>query len=256
MSLEIIPKEEMAIGRKKEKEKKEKEMEKSITRVDKADIDIKVDKERESDKKRIVPPTSPNVVIKRIYFPEDVYSNNQSGFKKILANFDLSWSKYYMKSYISKQGKKVLTGVYASSDQQKKIFMIYEGTNKPAHAIIKLIGTGGKFLIELISFANKVGCIIEDKDENFINNTMLTLQEKGEIYVEKKFEMGEYEDFEKKFEAKVEKLLQNTLERYIEAYKDILKIRGVSEETFKLFKKKEIEKDIRWGLEHGYLKVD
>ncbi len=209
----------------------------------------------EVEKVKTVSPINPNAMVKKIYFPGDVYSKNQNEFKKILANYGLSWIKGMMKSYVSKEGIKLLTGMYGSADQSKKVFCIYEGTNKPMTAIIKVIGTGGNFLIDIISFSNRVGCIIEDKDDIYSNNVILTLHEKGEIYVEKKIEDEKIEDYEKIFEEKVQKYIDDRLKEYLDAYKESFEQRGISINTVIFFKRKEIEEDVRRGIENGLIKL-
>ncbi len=213
--------------------------------------------EKEMVEKKVTPSINPNIIVKRIYFPDDTYSKkeNQTGFKKILAKYGLSWYKPMMRTYTSKEGVRVLTGMYVSADQNKKVFCIYEGTNKPTTVIIKIMGSGGNFLIDLGSFCHNIGCIIEDKDELFVNNTLLTLQEKGEIYVEKKLEATKIEDYEKMFEEKVKKLVEEYTQKYIDDYKDTLARQGISLETALFFKKKEIEEGVRWGLESGFIKL-
>lgn len=204
--------------------------------------------------KRVIPSINPNIIVKRIYFPEDMYSKkeNQTGFKKIISKYGLAWYKPMMKTYTSKEGVSVLTGMYASADQNKKVFCIYEGTNKPTTAIIKIMGSGGNFLIDIVSFCHNIGCIIEDKDELFVNNTLLTLQERGEIYIEKKIEETKIEDYEKIFEEKVKKLVEEYTQKYIEDYKYILERQGISLDTAIFFKKKEIEENVRWSIEHNF----
>lgn len=225
-------------------------------------VEREIEREAESEKtenteKKIVPPINPNIIVKRIYFPGDTYSKkeNQKGFKDIIAKYGLSWYRPMMRTYTSKEGVSILTGIYASADQSKKVFCIYEGTNKPTTAIVKIMGSGGNFLIDLGSFCHRVGCIVEDKDELFVNNTLLTLQEKGEIYVEKKLEETKIEDYEKIFEEKVKKLVDEYTQKYIEDYKDTLERRGISLETALFFKKKEIEESVRWNLERGLIKL-
>lgn len=211
----------------------------------------------EKVEKKVIPSVNPNVIVRRIYFPGDTYSKkeNQTGFKKILSKYGLAWYKPMMRTYTSKEGVSILTGMYVSADQNKKVFCIYEGTNKPATAIVKIMGSGGNFLIDLGSFCHGIGCIIEDKDELFVNNTLLILQEKGEIYAEKKLEATKIEDYEKMFEEKVKKLVEEYTQKYIDAYKDTLAIQGISLKTALFFKKKEIEEGVRWGLESGFIKV-
>jgi hypothetical protein len=225
-------------------------------------LEEKVEKKVESGnvgniEKKIISPINPNIIVRRIYFPGDTYSKkeNQKGFKNIIAKYGLSWHRPMMRTYTNKEGMSVLTGMYVSTDQNKKVLCIYEGTNKPATAIVKIMGSGGNFLIDLGSFCHGIGCIIEDKDELFVNNTLLTLQEKGEIYVEKKLEATKIEDYEKKFEERVKELVEEHTQKYIDDYKDTLERRGISLKTALFFKKKEIEESVRWGLTHGYIKL-
>jgi len=72
--------------------------------------------------------------------------------------------------------------MYVGTDKNKKAFCIYEGTNKPTTAIVNIMDDGWNFLVDINTFCHCIGCIIEDKDELFVNNTLSTLQEKGEIY--------------------------------------------------------------------------
>lgn len=206
---------------------------------------------------KIIPPVSPNVIVKRIYFPDGIYSKkeNQDEFKKILENYGFKLVEGMTKTYVNREGIKISTGMYVGPDKNKKVFCIYEGTDMPMTAIVKIIGTGGNFLIDIGSFAHKIGCPIEDKDEIFVNKTMLALQEKGEIYVEKIIEETKIEDFQKVLEEKIQKFIEERLKEYINAYKESLERRGVSISTAAFFKRKEIEESVRWGLEHGFVKL-
>lgn len=264
MSFELVSEDDMAVKSKKisvpKKVSDTKKVDIVVTKKD--DIHLiseeKVEEEKvENPEKTEKKVTNPNVIVKKIYFPGDTYSKkeNQKGFKNIIAKYGLSWYRPMMKTYTSKEGVSVLTGMYVSADQNKKVFCIYEGTNKPTTAIIKIMGSGGNFLIDLGSFCHNIGCIIEDKDELFVNNTLLTLQEKGEIYVEKKLEATKIEDYEKIFEEKVKKLVEENIQKYIDDYKDTLARQGISLETALFFKKKEIEESVRWGLESGFIKL-
>jgi len=204
----------------------------------------------------------PNIV-KRIYFPGDTYSNkeNQKEFKKILANHRLTWVKGMMRSYPRKDGTALLTGMYVSEDQNKKVFCIYEGTNKPMTAIVKIMGSGGLFIIDLNSYCHKVGCTVEDKDEAYVNNTLLTLQEKGEIYVEKKMETKSLEEIHREHEEKIEKVINQAIDKFVEAHRFVYDTyceslfwkRGLSENFIRKFRRMEIEKDIRQAVGNGRL---
>lgn len=272
MPFELVSEDDMAVKSKKTDSKKAgdtKRMDVVVTKksgsiplVSEDKVGEKVEKQVESEmventKKKIVSPINPNIIVKRIYFPGDTYSKkeNQKGFKKILEKYGLAWYRPMMKTYTSKEGISVLTGMYKSEDQNKKVFCIYEGTNRPTTAIVKIMGSGGNFIIDLNSFCHGIGCIIEDKDELFVNNTLLILQEKGEIYVEKKLEITKIEDYEKIFEDKVKKLVEEYTQKYIDDYKETLARQGISIDTAVFFKKKEIEEGIRWSLEKGFIKI-
>lgn len=283
MPLELVPEEDMATKSKKITEKKkidvvvtkkpidlEKENSKihiisgeQIEKIEKENKE-KIEKiEKEKIEKggvpvpKITPPANPNVIVKRIYFSDGIYSKkeNQDEFKKILENYGFVWVEGMMKTYVNREGIEISTGMYVGPDKNKKVFCIYEGTDMPMTAIVKIVGTGGNFLIDIGSFAHKIGCTVEDKDETFVNKTMLALQEKGEIYVEKIIEETKIEDFQKVLEEKIQKFIEERLKEYIDAYKESFERRGVSINTAAFFKRKEIEESVRWGLEHGFVKL-
>jgi hypothetical protein len=258
MSLKLISEDDMATKSKRAVDAKKADIvvtKKSGIAIVSEKVDNEADKGEKS--KKVVPPINPNIIVKRIYFPGDMYSKkeNQKGFKNIISKYGLSWHRPMMKTYTNKEGVSVLTGMYVSADQNKKVFCIYEGTNKPTTAIVKILGSGGNFLIDLIDFCHGIGCIIEDKDELFVNNTLLSLQEKGEIYVEKKLEETKIEDYDKKFEERVKELVEKYIQEYIDNYKDTLERRKIDLKTAVFFKKKEIEESVRWSLAHGYTKL-
>lgn len=213
---------------------------------------------------------SPGIIIKRIYFPDATYSNttNQAGFKSILKKFGLSWASSSMKDYFNKEGKQLRTGAYISADQNKKVFAIYEGSQKPATFVIKIVGSGGNFLLELNSFCHGAGCTIEDKSDKYIDNIILTLREKGELYVEKVIENTTLEDLQraqeeeirqqKEREEKIQKIIDDAVERFIDAHKFyyddrcecLLWRRGLSIGFVRKFRRMEIERDIRRTTEN------
>ncbi len=257
--ISLISKEQVEKLEEEKAKEEKKKLEEEKTKEEKKKLEEEKEKVKEKGEaiKKTIPPTSPNIIVKRIYFPGGLYSKkeNQKEFKKIIAGYGLTWYKPMMKSYVNKEGIKILSGMYVSSDQTKKVLCIYEGTDKPMTAIVKVVGTGGNFLIDLGSFAHKIGCEVEDKDEMFINNTLLTLQEKGEIYKEKKIEETNIEDYQKILEEKIQKYVEEALQRYIDANKESFERRGISIETVKFFMRKEVEEDVRWGVEHGFVKL-
>lgn len=265
MRLELVPEEEMVSKQKKKDETKLKTDIKIIREPkDTGGINITRDEDIKKDIS-LTPKSGDNVsgirptIVKRIYFPGDAYSRNQVVFKKILAAHGLAWIRGMMKTYTSKTGGQLLTGMYATGDSSKKVFAIYEGTNKPMTAIVKIIGTGGNFLIDIGSFCHKVGCLIEDKDEMFVNKTMLVLQEGEGIYVEKKMENKTLEDIQREYEEKVAKRLDEAIERFVESHRfvyddrceSLFWKRGLSEKFIRKFRRMEIEKDVRWSIENN-----
>lgn len=206
------------------------------------------------------PPTQTNMppgvslIVKRMYFPGDAYSKNQEKFKKILASHGLAWDKKTYKIYTNDQTKmQIMSGVYSTDDQKKKVFAIYEGSNKPTTAIIKILGTGGNFLIDLQGFCHDIGCTFEDKDEMYINNVLLTLQEKGKIYVEKKLEEKELGNFQKEFNEIVKKYTDDYLAKWMDAYRESLIRRGLNPESIAKFRRMEIEDSVKLALESGLI---
>lgn len=263
MPLDLVSEEEMAVKAKKPIERKKDSEIKTIHKP--RTEEIKEERPSGSSVSPGVPggPGSQGLIVKRIYFPGDTYSQKeiQKEFKKILANHRLSWVRGMMKTYPKKDGGTVLTGMYASEDGKKKVFCIYEGTNKPMTAIVKVMGSGGMFVIDLNSYCNKVGCTIEDKDEIYANNVMLQLHEKGEIYIEKKMETKSLEDIQKEYEEKIEKYINEIIEKFIDAHRFIYDTyceslfwkRGLSENFIRKFRRMEIEKDVRRAVENGRL---
>jgi len=43
------------------------------------------------------------MIIKRIYFPDNIYRINNEEFKKILIDHGLVWNKDVMRTYVSKE---------------------------------------------------------------------------------------------------------------------------------------------------------
>lgn len=265
MQLELVPEEEMAIKPKKEDKHRPKgEMVEVPKDIDTSSVrdSVKQSSGSSSDTSQVSGRVS-NLIVRRVYFPEDIYSNkeNQKEFKKILADYGLSWHRPMMKTYTNKNGVTILTGMYVSPDQNKKVFCIYEGADKPMTAIVKIIGTGGNFLIDLNSYCHRVGCTIEDKDDMYVNNILLTLQEKGEIYVEKIVEDTTLEDVQRLFEEKFEKRINDAVEKWIDThrfyYEDrcefLLWKRGLYNiQNLRKFRRVEIEDGVRWAIENGF----
>jgi len=198
-------------------------------------------------------PSSTNFIIKRIYFPDNIYSDkiNQKEFKKILAKYGLSWIKSMAKTYFNSTGDKLMTGMYSNNNQSRKVFCIYEGHNKPMTAITKISGTGGNFLIDLNSFCNSIGCNIDDKSDTYISNVLLTLQEKGEIYIENDVATVGIDEYEKQIQEReddIRKRIERELKRWLDAYADNLIGRGINIDIATKFRRMDIEKDVRRSM--------
>lgn len=275
MQLELVSEGEMATKSKKEKATDTKRSDIQIVHkhiIENEDDKKEKKKEKEERSSPHTPvgvpthtpvdtPTISVGIIKRMYFPEDAYSRNQVAFKKILAAHGLSWIRGMMKTYTNKTGKQLLTGMYSTGDGSKKVFAIYEGTNKPATMLVKIMGTGGKFLLDLNSFCHKIGCVLEDKDSTFIDKTLLILQESNEIYIEKKMENVTLEDIQKKLEEKIEVRINEAIEKFIESYRfyydnrceSLLWRKGFYDMNFiRRIRRLEIQENARWAVEHGF----
>jgi hypothetical protein len=210
------------------------------------------------------------MIVKRIYFPGDTYSKNENDFKKILETFELSWQKPLRKVYKNDKKAKLLTGIYISPDKNKRMFAFYEGYEKPATFIVKILNGGGNFLIDLNSLCHNTGCIVEDRDERYIEDVLLRLKDFGDINLpedispeDTKKRKGEKENEEdckilKKgnmsfFDIKLVRTVRRHIRRYVVDNGKSLRRRGISIKVAKLFKKKQIRSDIIWASENGWI---
>lgn len=279
MQLELVPEEEMVKKPKKEAPPRDtdikiihkpRDSKGTVPIIKNEDMKGGEEKAKEETKEEVSGGISPGMVIKRIYFPNNIYSNaaNQTGFKSILKKFGLSWVSSSMKDYFGNDRKQLRTGTYVTESGDKKIFAIYEGSEKPATFIVKIIGSGGNFLLELNSFCHNIGCVIEDKNEAYINNVMLILHERGELYVEKTVENTTLEDLQraqeeearqqKEREEKIQKIIDDAVERFIEAHKFyyddrcecLFWRRGLDIAFVRKFRRMEMERDIRRNYEN------
>lgn len=202
------------------------------------------------------------MIVKRIYFPGNIYSQNKSGFEKILSKHGLLWTKSAFQTHISKNRKKLMSRIYNTSDNVHKILCIYEGNDKPATFFYKTTGSGGNFLIDLISFCIGLGCVIDTKNEEYLNNIILRLYTYGDINIpedkEAKKEKGQdstkLNDFKlRAFDINLRRSVRRQLMRYIIANGGSLRRRGISIKIASSFKKKDICSNVRWALENKFL---
>lgn len=211
------------------------------------------------------------MIIKRIYFPGSIYSQNNVGFKNILAKHGLVWVKSALSTYTSKDNKQIMSGIYYTPDKDPadKILCIYEGNNKPATFFYKTLGTGGNFLIDLNSFCKSIGCIIDDKKEEYMNNIVLMLNDHKNIDILEDIRKDREKEIEKDREKDKEKCTKNTkklsifdiktrmttrrfIKRYITDNGGYLRRRGINVEVALFFKKKDLYDGARWVLENGF----
>lgn len=205
------------------------------------------------------------MIVKRIYFPDATYSKNENEFKKILETFELSWQKSIRKVYENDKKVKLLTGIYISPDKNKRMFAFYEGYGKPATFVVKILGGGGNFLIDLNSLCHNAGCVIEDSDERYIEDIILRLKNFGDISLPEDIkkrkiekENGEDNTILKKskmnfFNIRLVRIVRRHLRRYVTNNGKSLRRRGISIKVARFFKKKQTQSDIIWALENGWI---
>ncbi len=215
------------------------------------------------------------MIIKRIYFPGSIYSQNNVRFKGLLAKHGLVWVKSAHSTYVSKDNKQIMSGIYYTPEKEPadKILCIYEGNNNPATFFYKTLGTGGNFLIDLNSFCKSIGCIIDDKKEEYMNNIVLMLNDHKNIDIpgdirkerEKEKEKEREKEKEKEKEKDIKKLsisdiktrivVRRCIRRYIIDKGESLRSRGIGVEVALFFKKKDLYDDVRWALDKGFYKT-
>lgn len=207
------------------------------------------------------------MIVKRIYFPGSTYGQNKENFKKILTKYGLVWAKSAYQTHTSKDGKRLTSGIYYTPDQAHKILCIYEGDDKPAIFFYKTNGSGGNFLIDINSFCLGIGCEIDTKDEEYINNITLRLHDYGDINIPEDLKKEKKKDEEKDtgstklsdfkiraIDLKIRMNVRKSLRRYIVNYGESLRRRGINIKVALRFKKRDVERDVMWALENGWAK--
>jgi len=153
------------------------------------------------------------MIIKRIYFPGNVYNQNNIGFKNILAKYGLLGTRSTLQIYPSKDGRQIIYDTYQTNDSTNniinKILCIYEGDNKPVTLFYKSTGSGGNFLIDIHSFCTNIGCIIDTKNEEYINN-IISKTKDNELLIESRLLLGTIY-FDKKEYVKAKELYDQIL---------------------------------------------
>ena len=209
------------------------------------------------------------MIIKRIYFPDATYSHNENEFKRFIKTFGLSWYESAKKVYVNANNVKLLTGIYISADQNRRIFAFYEGYEKPVTMIVKILGSGGNFLIDLNMLCSKIGCNIDDRDKQYLEDLLLRLKNFGDIgisedadtYIGKEKDKGKggnnkkLEDFKlSAFDIKIRRLVRRHIMRFLINCGESSKRRGISMKVMSHFKKEDIKNNITWGLENGWIR--
>jgi hypothetical protein len=212
------------------------------------------------------------MIVKRIHFPDSSYSQNENEFKKILGTYGLYWQDSTKKVYENDKKAKLLTGIYMSPDKSKRILAFYEGHEKPATFIVKILGGGGNFLIDLNSLCHNAGCIVEDRDERYIEDILLRLRNFRDINLPEDInlleDINKRKDEEKEngkdgkilkkgdmnfFDIKLVRIVRRYLRRYAINNGKSLEGRGISIKVARLFKKKQVKSNAIWVLENGWI---
>ena len=202
------------------------------------------------------------MIVKRIYFPGNTYIQNKEGFENILSKHGLSWIKSAFKIYTNKDKKQLSSRIYNTSDNVHKILAVHDVGDNSATFFYKTIGSGGNFLIDLNSFCIGIGCTVDTKDEEYLNNIILRLHDYGDINIledgdvkkEKGQDITRLNDFKLGvFDIKVRSIARRQLMRYMVTYGESLRRRGIGIKTALHFKKKDIRDNVRWSLENKFL---
>jgi hypothetical protein len=159
-----------------------------------------------------------------------------------------------------------------SPDKSKRILAFYEGHEKPATFIVKILGGGGNFLIDLNSLCHNAGCIVEDRDERYIEDILLRLRNFRDINLPEDInlleDINKRKDEEKEngkdgkilkkgdmnfFDIKLVRIVRRYLRRYAINNGKSLEGRGISIKVARLFKKKQVKSNAIWVLENGWI---
>ena len=183
----------------------------------------------------------------------------------MLKNHGLLWGG--AKVYTNEEGKRVLSGICGTTDNIHKILYVFEGQNKPATLFYKTVGSGGNFLIDLNSFCAGIGCVIDTKSEDYISDITHRLDKHGDINIpeevrdkindrvkkEKGDDSRKLGDFKLTvIDIKTRIFTRRYLRRYLINYGESLRRRGIGMKVAILFKKRDIERDVRLSLQNNW----
>ncbi len=189
--------------------------------------------------------------------------------------------KSTIQTYIDDNGKKIMYGTYNTLDKGQKLLYMYEEDYKHTTFFYKTTGSGGNFLIDINSFCKNKGCIIDNKNEVYINDIALKLHDHKTINLFeeiKKERENQFEKFEKDREREFEEIkkdrerefeikklsisdinrriiIRRFLRRYIVDNGESLRRRGINVKVALFFKKKDLYNNVIWTLENGFYQM-
>lgn len=203
------------------------------------------------------------MIVKRIYFPGNTYIQNRLDFDNILSKHGLVWTKSAFKIYTNKDKKQLSSRIYNTSDNVHKFLAVHDVSDNSATFFYKTIGTGGNFLIDLNSFCASIGCVIDTKNGDYLNKIILRLNDYGDINISEDGDIKKEKGKDNKslndfklgtFDINVRRLARRQLMKYIIAYGESLRRRGISIKIALYFKRKDIHNSVRWALESQLLR--
>ena len=74
------------------------------------------------------------LIIKKIYFHNNSYSENKANFKKLLSKYSVIWDKRFM-MFHNINSRQIMTGVY-SNGGSKKVAAVYGGSGEPVTMVV------------------------------------------------------------------------------------------------------------------------
>lgn len=202
------------------------------------------------------------MIVKRIYFPGNTYIQNREGFERILSKHGLLWIKSAFKIFTNKDKKQLSSRIYNTSDNVHKMLAVHDVGGESATFFYKTTGSGGNFLIDLNSFCVGIGCTIDTKDEEYMNNIILRLHnygdinmpEDGDVKKEKVENITRLGDFKLSVsDIKMRRFVRRQLVRHIISYGESLRRRGIGIKIALRFKKEDVRNNVRWALENKFL---
>lgn len=190
------------------------------------------------------------LIIKKIYFHNNSYSENKANFKRLLSKYSVIWDKRFMRFH-NVNSKQIMTGVYSSNDGSKKVAAVYEGSGKPATIVVKTIDSGGAFLVDIIRFCFGIGCTIEDKDYIYAKKFFDVLMTHGDISILDRKEYADISGHDKEvIDGKIDVIVKRETDKYMNRVSDIYSRLGYNLRVVRYFKEMDIRTNIVSMLNH------